>query len=181
MKGYIYVWSNSINDKKYVGQTQNAKSRAKTHLQSAKTSDTHLYRAIRKHGITNFTFQVIEEIEEDTKESLKLKLDELEIKYITEYDSYNNGYNMTIGGGGARMYKQSQEHIESRSCKGKQYTNKKTLVVKMNDDLEELCTYHSTREASKDLGKANGHVSISSAIKNNHKAYGFKWKYIENK
>ena len=50
-----------------------------------------LYNAIRKYGIENFSFEVIEEC-------LEKELDEKEVSYIEEYNSYYGGYNSTLGG-----------------------------------------------------------------------------------
>jgi len=47
---------------------------------------------MKKYGIDNFDIEVLETI--DNKENLK----QLEIYYIKKFDSYNNGYNMTVGG-----------------------------------------------------------------------------------
>jgi len=52
-----------------------------------------LYRAIRKYSIENFTFEILEEGPPET-------LNDLEVKYILEYKSYDQkyGYNKTLGG-----------------------------------------------------------------------------------
>ena len=54
--------------------------------------DTKFYRALRKHGKSNFKFEVIE-IAEDVSD-----LDGKEIHWIKHYDSYKNGYNSSLGG-----------------------------------------------------------------------------------
>lgn len=46
---------------------------------------------MNKYGISNFTFEIIEECD-------KQSLNEREIYWIEYYDSFHNGYNMTIGG-----------------------------------------------------------------------------------
>ena len=58
-----------------------------------KTRNTNLYQAMRKYGIENFSFEVIEEC-------LPEELNEREIYWIDYYDSFNKekGYNMTPGG-----------------------------------------------------------------------------------
>ena len=52
-----------------------------------------LYWAIAKYGKDNFTIEQIEEVENDF-------LGEREMYWIHYYDSYNNGYNATLGGDG---------------------------------------------------------------------------------
>lgn len=92
----IYSVENKINGKRYIGQAVDYERRVKEHQSryskdNSKSTRSHFYRAIRKYGIENFTFSILEEcsIEE---------LNALEKKYIKEYDTFKNGYNMTEGG-----------------------------------------------------------------------------------
>lgn len=91
----IYKITNQINGKVYIGQSVKIKSRWKQHKQEAKSNrrNTFLYNAMRKYGLDNFSFEVIEECEEN-------QLNEREIYWISYYDSFNKekGYNMTPGG-----------------------------------------------------------------------------------
>lgn len=91
--GYIYKIENIINHKIYVGQTTKNKpeQRFKEHIQRSHKPDTFFHEAIHKHGAENFTFSVIEEVKDED-------LDAREIYWISYYDSYNKGYNMTYGG-----------------------------------------------------------------------------------
>jgi len=52
-----------------------------------------LYLAIRKYGIKNFEFKVIQKNIKTREE-----LDKAEIYWIHFYDSYLHGYNATFGG-----------------------------------------------------------------------------------
>lgn len=90
----IYKIVNKVNGKMYIGQSVNIAERWKNHKIDAKSKDFPLYRAIRKYGLDNFLFEVIEQcrIEE---------LDDKEIYWIKFYNTYDNGYNCTIGGQGA--------------------------------------------------------------------------------
>ena len=88
----IYKITNTTNNKCYIGQSRDIEARWTKHLSAYKSSpDWELYRAFKKYGISAFKFEVIEEcsIEE---------LNEREIHWIAQYDSFNNGYNMTLGG-----------------------------------------------------------------------------------
>ena len=95
VRGFIYKITNKINGKNYIGQTiQNVKERFYQHCafkcdESVKRMPIH--RAIKKYGKDNFTLEVIEEV--DSK-----LLDEKERFWIDYYDTFNNGYNATIGG-----------------------------------------------------------------------------------
>lgn len=92
----IYCIENNINGKKYIGQSEHIYARWNQHKSMYKTSNYILYKAIRKYGIENFSFYIIEQCE-------KKDLDIKEIYYIDKYNTYYygdtpNGYNMTIGG-----------------------------------------------------------------------------------
>lgn len=90
--GYIYKITNQINQKSYIGQTINSiKERMRKHYDHSLVATTGIDYAIHKYGKDNF---IVEEICqcEDTQ------LDDLERYYIDLYDTYKNGYNLTIGG-----------------------------------------------------------------------------------
>lgn len=96
---YVYTITNKINNKVYVGITNNYETRWRLHKQASvnkKHSEYNkvLYKAFRKYGITNFTFEVLAEV--DSLEEAKCK----EIEYITLFEclSTQNGYNVTKGG-----------------------------------------------------------------------------------
>lgn len=97
--GFIYKITNKINSKIYIGQTSGTiEKRFKEHIKQSKYNDTfHLYRAMRKYGIENFEIEEIEECEDSL-------LSQKEKYYIKYFDSYKNGYNMTIGGDGVVKY-----------------------------------------------------------------------------
>ena len=63
MKG-IYKFTNKINGKSYIGQSQDLETRYKTHLrnfnkESASMYNGLFYRAIRKYGIENFNYEIL--------------------------------------------------------------------------------------------------------------------------
>lgn len=94
----IYKITNKINQKIYIGKTKNIDRRWKDHIRLAFTKNQKeynkpLYMAFRKYGINNFLFEIIEEVNND-------KGEEREQYWIKYYDSYNKGYNASIGGDG---------------------------------------------------------------------------------
>lgn len=96
--GIIYLITNKLNNKRYVGQT--IRTLKKRWYEHCKTDDrcVALNSAIQKYSPENF-------------ECVKLcrasneELDELETKYIKEYNSVcPNGYNIQTGGGKGRKH-----------------------------------------------------------------------------
>lgn len=102
----IYYIKNLINEKYYIGQAQDIFKRWRDEKRDLnKEQDAwnkHLQRAWKKYGENNFEFSVIEICSIDM-------LDEREIYWISYFDSYNNGYNQTLGGDGCRGHKCSEE------------------------------------------------------------------------
>lgn len=101
MIGIIYKYT-SPSDKCYIGQTIRETIRKCGHKNAAlkENAQTKFARAIRKYGWENFEYEVLFTIDNDDKKRVKEKLDFMERYYIRKFDSYNNGYNMTLGGEG---------------------------------------------------------------------------------
>lgn len=91
----IYIVTNDINDKVYIGQTSKTlKERKNGHIASCNAGyDFHFYRAIRKYGIDHFTFTTLHDNIQTQDE-----LNYWEQYYIEKFDSYRSGYNMAPGG-----------------------------------------------------------------------------------
>lgn len=90
--GVIYRVTCLPTGKCYIGQTKNFKTRK---LQHERAKDDYVFhKAIRKYGKDSFVWEILEECPYD-------KLDEREVFWIAEFDSYNNGYNSTQGGDNA--------------------------------------------------------------------------------
>lgn len=87
----IYKIQNNINGKCYIGQSIDISRRWRNHKFDSKILDYPLYLAMFKYGEENFTFEIIEEC-------CKKSLNEKEIYWIKQYNSYFNGYNQTLGG-----------------------------------------------------------------------------------
>lgn len=100
MIGIIYKVTNDLNTNIYIGQTiYLLENRWEWHLKKSQdlNDNSKFHRAIRELGKEHF------KIEEITRVNIK-DLDDVEIYYINKYDSFFNGYNSTLGGGGKRSY-----------------------------------------------------------------------------
>lgn len=96
--GYIYKIINNINGKVYVGQTaRSVQIRWYEHCKNSIFFNTHLYKAMRKYGLDNFSICTLEECTNE-------QLNEREIYWINYYDSMKQGYNETLGGEGKILY-----------------------------------------------------------------------------
>ncbi len=94
----IYKIENKINHKVYIGQSVDIYTRWYNHkhdLLNGVHYNSHLQKSWNKYGEENFNFSVIEKCSQDS-------LDTLEIKYISDYKSYDSdfGYNLSFGGSG---------------------------------------------------------------------------------
>lgn len=92
----IYKIENLINGNKYIGQSNNITKRWNAEKRTAFNEkdpgyEYPLSRALRKYGIENFSFEIIEECPEE-------KLNERERYWVAFYDTFFNGYNQTLGG-----------------------------------------------------------------------------------
>ncbi len=98
MIGSLYIIINDVNGKMYVGKTYSTLSyRFNEHIQTSKrdyAGSRPLYKAFKKYGIDNFNIHEIGKYEEGV-----LELEE--IKAIKRIGTFENGYNLTLGGDGA--------------------------------------------------------------------------------
>ena len=102
-ESYIYIITNIINGKQYVGQTRtNVKLRLSQHFTAAKSGKNYLIsKAIRKYGKKAFIIETIETITANTLKELKNKTNIREKYYISVFNTFKGvGYNATSGGEG---------------------------------------------------------------------------------
>lgn len=91
---FIYKITNDINDKVYIGMTtRSIECRWKEHLRH---SSQLIDAAIQRLGKEHFKIEVIEECSEED-------VDDREIYWIEFYNSYAEGYNVTLGGRDNKM------------------------------------------------------------------------------
>lgn len=143
---YIYKFTNKINNHCYIGQTNNLQKRYNGHKSEAfneKASGYWLpfHCAIRKYGIENFDYEVLEEIADGESQNF---INEREQYFIAYYHSLKNenGYNVTVGGEGCPKPPLSyEEKLErSRLFTGKEIQDiqQRLLNDEEYDDIEKI-------------------------------------------
>ena len=148
----IYKIVNNINGHLYIGQSIDIHNRWMRHKWSAfheeACKDYPLYRAFRKYGIENFTFEVIELCD-------KTELQEKEKYYINMYQSFIEGYNQTSGGEG---------------CYGQEKP-----VYQYDLDGNFVAIYSSAAEAARQMNTQVQNI-YKACWKENKTAAGFQWR-----
>lgn len=131
----IYKITNKINNKCYIGQSKNISKRWRSHKSNAynpneKSYNYPLYRAFRKYGLENFSFEILEEC------SIK-DLNQKEKYYINKFNSFFNGYNLTLGGDGVgnEIYKEKIigviKDLETTDMFHREIANKWNISIEM--------------------------------------------------
>ena len=106
MNGKLYKLINTFNDKVYIGITyRSLETRFKAHLSDAKLGYTRpICKAINEIGSGKFSIILLGEYPQG-------ELEEAEITHIALYNSFNNGYNATLGGIGGRLIEHDREEV----------------------------------------------------------------------
>lgn len=209
----IYKVENLINGKKYIGQSVNIPKRWIKHRSDAFNKncnhyDKILYKAIRKYGLENFSFEVIEycSIEE---------LNDKEYYWVNHYDSYHHGYNATLGGDGADLEKYNNIYEDWKSgktckelekkynCKDSVITNAlrvhnisefeaksrsikfKNKILAMSFNGKPLMVFEGSKAIARyfEMPEAsfdNLTTTIRKNVKSSASFQGYEWKFYEN-
>jgi group I intron endonuclease len=135
---FIYVITNKINQKKYVGMTKrNPSVRFQEHIevfQRGWEGNRPLYSAFEKYGVDNFSFTILEEVS-STEASQK------EVYWISKFNTYgSSGYNATLGGNGCIIPRFNHQKI----IKDYKKVGNQNEVARMND-----CSYLSVNRILK--------------------------------
>lgn len=115
-KFYIYKCTNLINNKIYIGKSNNPQKRWSRHIYDSKkdkigSKQLLFHRAIRKYGYQNFSIEILSEYDSD-KECLLAEIDF--IKSLKSND-ISIGYNLTTGGEGVAGYHRTPEECKAIS------------------------------------------------------------------
>lgn len=150
----IYKITNLLNGKVYIGQSVDIEKRWSTHKAELKNNyhyNFHLQNAWNKYGEESFEFSVVEECDID-------KLNQCEIYWISKFNSYKDGYNLTSGGGNTESFSKS--------------------VIQFDCTGNELQRYASISEAEISTGICYSQISECCSHKRKT-AGGYIWQYAD--
>ena len=152
MYGFVYITTNHVNGKQYIGQRKYDKQgKWKEYLGSG----IILSRAIEKYGLKNFSKEIIEECK------TKKILNDREIYWINYYNAVesDNFYNIASGGDGGNTiagYTDDQRNLLSMKLSnmrkgivniGKNNGNSRRVIcintMKVFDTINEASTYYN--------------------------------------
>lgn len=115
----IYIITNKVNGKMYVGKTVDFTQRKWQHFHREECPA--LKNAFAKYGTDNFDMEPILVFTAVNREVCNSVLIQLEKYYIEKYGTYGNGYNITKGGEGLLGYEHTEEYKRLMSDKQKKY------------------------------------------------------------
>ena len=166
----IYLRTNKINGKQYVGQSGVFKRReAQWRDLTTNYANNQLTEDREKYGLENFDVEILADV--DTQEESW----ELEKKYILEYNTLHpNGYNVSTGGGRGFTYQEERNKKISEATKGE---NNYWYGKKFSDEhRKKISEGNKGKKRSEEFKK---HMSEISRGERNH-SFGTKhtdeWK-----
>jgi predicted GIY-YIG superfamily endonuclease len=148
----IYKIQNLLNGKIYIGQSVDIEKRWSTHKAELKNNyhhNIHLQSAWNKYGENNFEFSIVEECIID-------QLNQREIYWISQFNSFENGYNLTPGGGNTEAFSKS--------------------VIQFDLAGNEISRYSSVSEAETITGICYSQIS-ECCLDKRKTAGGYIWQY----
>ena len=145
----IYKVTNKINKKSYIGQSKNIEQRLKDHKLVCRERNVLLKRALKKYGVENFDYEIIEEC----------KLNELDEREIYWINKLKPEYNLDTGGKGSPNHIVTDETKRVLKQKGKEFWNnldEKTKQKIINQNLKGPAIGHKvSKETREKLRQCN--------------------------
>jgi hypothetical protein len=165
----VYVLTNKINGKRYVGigmSKSGIQGRWKKYKNYNCKQQIKLYNALKLYGVDNFTFEVV--LETGDIDNAKRS----EMYLIDVWNLQEDGYNMTAGGDGCNGLKHSDEtkqklreisknmSEETKKKIGDAHRGRKQCEEHIRNGVEARKGYKHSEETKQKIGKSNkGSVS----------------------
>lgn len=156
----IYKCRNKLNNKVYIGQTiKTLEYRKKKHYRDCNSYNFKFYIALKKYKKCDFEWCVI-----DTANNIKC-LNKKEIYWIAYYNSFKEGYNSTIGGGGTSGYSHSTKTKDK--MKGRKISVETRNAVSKSNAERVISIATKEKMTKSHLKKHEGENNGNSKIKEN--------------
>lgn len=133
----LYLITNSVNNKRYIGQCNQAKgyiTRFKEHISESTKNNVKrisvLHRAIKKYGSENFNVKLL------LHDIPEKDIDKLESVWIQKFNTFylnGFGYNMTYGGQGVHGYKHTESTKHKLSLLNNKYSPSPEVIQKAKE------------------------------------------------
>ena len=180
----IYLITNKVNNKTYVGKTNKTlEERFKKHFYNHKDLNTYLYKSMRKYGFESFKIELLEQVTEN--------INDREIFWI---NLLKPDYNLTKGGDGGDTsksinFKNSIKIFHSKRIPsdyatygmlGKKQSDKFFKSIKNSNSVQVICEgikYNSVGEAE----KAYPGISLRKRLDSNKYPEFYRLKIIKRK
>ena len=160
----IYIYTNNFNGHQYIGQTNNIKKRFNGHKSDSYNIKSHSYNyplhgAIRKYGLENFTFEILEsgltQEEANKREKYWIRKKKTHVS--------QGGYNISLGGDGCLLGKMSWEQLKER---GKVFTGEEIELIQnklINEEkYDDIIRYFTPRLTRTFLSNLNNGVNYKN-------------------
>ena len=200
--GFIYLWTNKINGKKYIGSHIGT-------VDDGYTGSGKLFiRAVKKYGIIQFDRIILERVKSSKDVLIR------EQYYLDLYDAYKDKmfYNCNPRAGGGwehynnnpkyrKIFLKTQKekwkiHPHPRGMLGKKHTkntkkrmsessiiasqtrkyNKSKSIIQLSLDNKPIRIFESMSEAARAMNGSTSNIKYTAEGKFKT-AYGYKWKY----
>lgn len=170
----------SPSGKIYIGQSRHCLYRWKYHYSKLHCKrQRHLYNSLLKYGFDNHVFEILERCALE-------ELDDLEIKYIKQYDSTNKiiGMNLRVGGNSATFSDETKELMrqnalgntnmlgKTHSKETKELIRKSRMGIKLSKETKKRMSkaregFKHSQETRNKLSKANKFTRKIKNMKSN--------------
>jgi hypothetical protein len=164
----VYIHTNKINGKMYVGRTINGDNPNKRWSNGyGYATQKYFYRAIKKYGWNGFLHEIVAS---NLTEQEANNFERLLIEKLKTYDK-DFGYNLTLGGQGTTGYHMSEESKRKRNVTMQKYFSDPKYIQLMRDvapkraimrftlDGVFIDKYDSAMEAERQIGVLNSTIS----------------------
>lgn len=172
----IYLRTNLVNGKQYVGQTNDFNRREKEWKKGKIYSRGIIDNAREKYGVDSFSVEILKECKKQDE------LNKLEQHYIKKFNTkVPYGYNLTDGGGGQSGHHRSEETKRkiSEALKGKRVSLGMTGHHHSEESKKKMSDAKKGKPQPQKMEKIyqykngiliNIYISVSDAVKD-----GFSW------